>query len=175
MIDLSEKEKMMLAHYRALIQDNTFDEYDILGFLIFIRRHIRHNEKMAYIEEFTDLIAHRERDRGIIVNSIRNAKANAYNTEAGTKTVIGYHGLKMDRWIKEWEGLEEACSISFSSTTMHEISLCICSLCQGTHYKFGDNQVGKIELIQSNDDCLGLVTSEGLPNSLYICFFNLFL
>ena len=60
--------KKMLEHYKNVIENRSFAEYDILGFLIFIRRHL--NKDNVYIREFADLIAHRERDRGIVVDCI---------------------------------------------------------------------------------------------------------
>ena len=39
------KEKKMLQHYKNIIENRCFDEYDILGFLIFIRWHLGNNQK----------------------------------------------------------------------------------------------------------------------------------
>lgn len=34
---MDNKAVMMLAYYKKILEEKTFDEYDILGFLIFIR------------------------------------------------------------------------------------------------------------------------------------------
>ena len=35
-LDMDNKEQQIMKHYKMLIESNMFDEYDILGFLIFI-------------------------------------------------------------------------------------------------------------------------------------------
>lgn len=90
--------KKMLEHYKNVIENRSFAEYDILGFLIFIRRHL--NKDNVYIREFADLIAHRARDRGIVVDCITASIENNYQTEKGSKKVIGYNGLHYEQWEK---------------------------------------------------------------------------
>ena len=41
LVQLDEKQKQMLQHYNKLFDEFLFDEYDILGFLMLIREHIR--------------------------------------------------------------------------------------------------------------------------------------
>ena len=62
--NMDDKAKKILEHYRKVIEDEDFDEYDILGFLIFIRSYL--GENMNIIREFSDLVAHRERNKGIV-------------------------------------------------------------------------------------------------------------
>ena len=61
-----KKERFMFEHYKKILEERLFDEYDILGFLIFIRRHISDSE-YPYIRDFADLIAHRNRKRGKVM------------------------------------------------------------------------------------------------------------
>ncbi len=35
---MDNKEQQIMKHYKMLIETNTFDEYDILGFLIFYQK-----------------------------------------------------------------------------------------------------------------------------------------
>ena len=44
-MELDAKEKMMISHYSSIFTDYNFDEYDVLGFLIVVRRVIRNNRK----------------------------------------------------------------------------------------------------------------------------------
>lgn len=37
----TQKEKQMIAHYRRILMEHTFDEYDILGMLILVRQYCR--------------------------------------------------------------------------------------------------------------------------------------
>lgn len=57
------KAKFIMEHYKKLIENREFDEFDILGFLIFIRSFIKPNKQYPLIEEFADLVAHREREK----------------------------------------------------------------------------------------------------------------
>ena len=54
-MELDAKEKMMISHYSSIFTDYNFDEYDVLGFLIVVRRVIRNNRKYRNILEFADL------------------------------------------------------------------------------------------------------------------------
>ena len=56
---MDKKANDIFKHYKYVIENRKFDEYDILGFLIFVRNFIS-KDKYKYIYEFTDLVAHRE-------------------------------------------------------------------------------------------------------------------
>lgn len=58
MEEIDFKEQLILDHYKDILQDRTFDEYDILGFLITVWHHLK---KDSCIHELADLIAHRVR------------------------------------------------------------------------------------------------------------------
>ena len=64
------KEQIILNHYKTIIEKRAFDEYDILGFLIFIRAWVTND---GVIREFCDLIAHRERNQGRVMRCIEGA------------------------------------------------------------------------------------------------------
>ena len=44
-MELDGKEQIMIRHYSSVFKSHTFDEYDVLGFLIVIRRLIRNNKE----------------------------------------------------------------------------------------------------------------------------------
>ena len=92
------KAKFMLKNYKELIENRAFDEFDILGFLIFIRSFIYKNSKYKLIEEFADLVAHRERNQGIAMKCIANAIDNKYLCKANSKEIEGYNGIDEDEW-----------------------------------------------------------------------------
>lgn len=66
---MTEKELLDLKHYKNLIENRKFDEYDISGFLVLIREHITSKEHPLF-RDFADGIAHRKRDKGIIYDKI---------------------------------------------------------------------------------------------------------
>ena len=162
------KEQKMLQHYKNIIENRTFDEYDILGFLIFIRRHLENGQK--YIRDFADLIAHRERKWGLAVNCIKVAIDNQYQTEDDGKKVKDYHGMDYSIWSHEWKELGLKQNIVINDELIQEITLCIFSLAQHTKYDDKSNHAGKMDLFQGQDNSLALTTSENKPGSLFVCF-----
>lgn len=98
--NMDEKAIKILEHYKIIIENENFDEYDILGFLIFSRNYLDKNLKC--IGEFTDLIVHRNRDRGIVMNNIKNTIKNNYAYNEETNKVIDYKGIGEKEWGDEW-------------------------------------------------------------------------
>ena len=167
---MDNKEQQIMKHYKMLIEANMFDEYDILGFLIFIRRHLDDN-KHANIKEFSHLVAHSERDRGHVNDCIVTAIEKQYKTEQGSKKVVGYHGMNYDDWVKEWKDVGTKFDITFADNTFEELTLCVFSLAQFTKYNdLKGRGSGTMELFIADDNSLLLTTTEGNRDSLYVCF-----
>ena len=163
------KENQIYRHYVDLLEQRMFDEYDILGFLIFIRRHLDRTKYPA-ITEVSDLIAHRERNQGIVLNGLRNAMNNHYMLTPVTQKVKQFKGISKQRWRKEWTALSKEFSITLSNNTINEIMLCIFSLISCSKYKKGKYK-GELKLFQDlKNNELALVLTEGKQNSLNICF-----
>lgn len=160
------KEQIMLNHYRKVIEERKFDEYDILGFLIFVRNRCNNYD---VIKEFCDLVAHRERDRGRIMDCIAAAVKNNYKNADDSKAVQGYNGIKWCEWRKSWDMLGNDLSITFSDAILQEITLCIFSLSQDTTYH-NNSYSGTVRLLQSSSGQISILTTEGLPHSLLVCF-----
>lgn len=66
---MDNKEKQLVDNYKKMFLNNSFTEFDIYGFLIVIRRHIG-DKKYRLIREFCHLVAHRTRDKGMIMDAI---------------------------------------------------------------------------------------------------------
>lgn len=170
LLQMDEKEKQILKRYKTLIEMSTFDEYDILGFLIFIRRHLNNGEH-PNILEFADLVAHRGRDRGRVNDCIVTAIKNNYATKQDGKTVLGYNGMKYDKWVKEWKNIADRLEIIINKKIIEELTLCIFSLAQFSQYNDKDNNgSGRMELFFSKNGSLCLSTTEGNRDSLYVCY-----
>jgi hypothetical protein len=168
-MNLDDKEEVMIRHYSTIFKSHCFDEYDVLGFLIVIRRLIRSNNTYRGILEFADLIAHRERDRGQAFNAVKQAIENEYATYDGKK-VIGYEGITESEWKSEWESLCGELKIPYTKQLIDEITLCICSLANGSLYKKGNDHIGKM-YIAVDSDTVALMTTEGKKDSLSVGFF----
>ena len=166
---MDDKAKKILEHYRKIIENEEFEEYDILGFLIFIRSYL--DENMNIIREFSDLIAHRKRDRGRVMTNIRNAIKNGYEYDEKQNKVVGYNGISQEDWKREWEKIGKIFDIVMNEKIIKEITLCIYALTQKTEYDDNNGNIGYIEFCaQSQFNNIALVTTEGKKDSLYICF-----
>lgn len=170
---MDKKAQAILKHYKNKIESRSFDEYDILGFLIFIRKYIENNIGLETIHDFSNLIAHRKRDRGIALKAIENAIKNKYETMSKDMRVKDYNGIQYSEWEKEWYKLGEKFNIKFTDKIIYEITICVFSITQFTEYESEDRKYfGRIELFKSKRSMF-LATTEGKDNSLYINFFIL--
>ena len=121
-MNYDEKERLMIAHYFGLLAENNFTEYDILGFLMVLRREMD-KEKYKYIHDFSNLIAHRNRDKGVAMDAIKGAIDSNYEFIAGTRKIKGYHGVPYDKWVSEWKNLAANFSKQLSDETIHDITI----------------------------------------------------
>lgn len=167
MIQLDPKEAVMLQHYKKLFINYSFDEYDILGFLMLVRRFIQSG--YVCILEFADLVAHRLRDRGKAMTCISSAIDNDYETYDGKK-VKGYHGIDECSWKIEWQQLFTDLGMMLNERLLKEITICVFSLAHGSEYKDIKGHHGYLVLSRGRNNILALSTTEGNPNSLYIFF-----
>lgn len=169
---MDNKAKKIFDHYKDLIENNLFDEYDILGFLIFIRNYMDVVDKSRFqsIFEFCDLIAHRDRDRGIAMTCIENAIINNYETVVGSKAIKGYRGITAKQWIKEWTEMGKAYGIKITTYTISEIMLCLFSLAQYTEYTSKKSAASGIIALFRGENSLSLATTEKPQNSVFITF-----
>ena len=167
-MNYDEKERLMIAHYFGLLAENNFTEYDILGFLMVLRREM---DKEKYKYDFSNLIAHRNRDKGVAMDAIKGAIDSNYEFIAGTRKIKGYHGVPYDKWVSEWKNLAANFSKQLSDETIHDITICVFSLAQNTIYtktctKEGKTKRygGKMDLFGSKDGELMLGTAENEQN-----------
>lgn len=180
---MDKKAEAMLLHYKELIDNNLFDEYDLLGFLILIRPYLK--AKYKYIKDVADLIAHRERDRGLVIYAIKGGKKNNYSIKKKSGEVTGYHGIKDNsKWEKEWCSLFSEYHISYTKQTLLDVTLCICSLIQETKYitkdkknkkcKNGKKDTVKVDgiitLLIERDGFINIATTDTLIKSPTITF-----
>lgn len=161
------KERLIIEHYKDILQKREFDEYDILGFLITIRRHLKKGNNSS-IHEIADLIAHRDRDSGRVMKSIIGGVKNSYQTTNKNK-IRDYYGIQETEWEKEWKSVGNLLEIDFTKELLDDVMLCIFSLAQYSHYE-KDGISGEIVLMHDDEGYLYLTTTEGKPHSLHVCF-----
>lgn len=100
---------------------------------------------------------------------IENAIANNYETVPGSRAIMGYHGITKEQWEKEWSLFATQYAVSISKQSLADIMLCMFSLAQYTEYS-SSRGTGKIVMFQGKNGVLSLETTEGFPDSFYICF-----
>lgn len=166
---MDEKANQIFEHYKYIIEHRKFNEYEILGFLIFIRNFISRN-KYNYIYEFADLVAHRKRDRGIVMDCISNAIENKYTHIKGTNKIEGYNGINEKEWQQQWIEFGNEFNIKIDEYIIKELMLCIFSLAQKALY-MKNNKKACIDISTLRiDESISLITSEIEGKSLCICF-----
>lgn len=173
MVKMDTKEEVIFQHYMEIIEKRKFNEYDILGFLIFIRRHL--TGKYKYIRDFADLIAHRARNQGIVHDCILACRNNNYATNSDGKTLKEYRGIDVNKWSNEWYHLSKEFNIRIDDETIKEITLCIFSLSQHTQYEHQDESknttvLGTVKLLFGQDKFLYLMTAEDKRSAPWVVF-----
>lgn len=166
---MDSKEKLLLEQYKKKFRNNSFEEYDIYGFLILIRNYIKQRKsKYKYLNEFCDLVAHRKRDRGIIMDSICvMIEKKYYITQKGY--INDFNILDNNTWVNEWQKLSKALKLSLTNNNINEITMCIFSLVQNTKY---DNKKhhGYVKLLVDMNSNIYLVCTVGNVNSKMVAF-----
>lgn len=166
---MDDKAKLILSSYKEILEELKFDELDILGFLIFIRQYIN-NEKFKFlsIQEFCDLVAHRNRDRGKVMRSIESAHKKNFSVNS-LKKIKGSEGIDEKDWENEWRQLFDKFNIKFSNIILKELTLCIISLAQKTQYDFLECS-GSLAVFIDDENNIALSYHLNSPTSLYVVF-----
>lgn len=170
MILLSNKEKLILEHYKQSLENQHFDEFDLIGFFIFIRSFI---DKGTYpnIFEICDTIAHRERDKGRANTGIKNIIRNQYRTKNGSKKLEGAKGITERAWQNEWVRFGKDYSIEVNKSIIQDISLCVVSLLQDVQMQDDQHNIIAFTKIVKAQDALSVAITEGNGDSPFVIFF----
>ena len=170
------KELNNLEHYRYLIENRKFDEYDIIGFLVLIREYIDRNLN-PLIHDIADGTAHRKRNRGKIYDSMYYAVLNNYSIDKNGH-IEGYHGILNNEWKTECLNLSQQFHIKITPIISSELAICMFSIIHRSEYetnsKSHNKEVpikGSIEMLV-NKDTLSISTSDDI-NKLQVCFMKI--
>ena len=157
---MNEKELKNLEHYRRLIENRKFDEYDIIGFLILIREYIVEKNNPIFFD-IANGTAHRERNRGIIYESIYKANLNNYSLDKNNH-VENYKGINDNDWKKECENISMQFNIKITPIIAVELAVCMFSIIHRS--KFITNKKSLKNVVQIN----GSIEMRTGQNELYI-------
>ena len=166
---MNTKEKIMIEHYKKIIENRSFDEYDIFGFLILIRRHIPKGD-FPLIIELADTVGHREKNIGMILKNIKISIEKNYIKGRKNK-ITNYVGYSPEKWNNEWTRIMNYFNISVDKMILKELTLCVFSLFQEVEYKDKTNNIGKLRmLIDPDNNKLLMYTTEAKKRTPIVCF-----
>ena len=159
-----KKARQLLDHYYALFASNTFDEKDVYAFFIlsrdFIKDHRFVNKYGAenWISHVCHLIAHRERDRGVIFDSlkaVRQIPANHRGKISGSQGIEPKDFVDMFNYFLETIGYD-----SLTEKTILDILLCAFSLMQFSVYydAMAKQHVGEVSVLITQQQ-ISLITA----------------
>ena len=137
------------------------------GFLILIRKNIKNNRYLyKYIIEFCDLVAHRERNRGIIMDNITQMIEKRYyiNKEG---VISGFCSIDKEEWIKEWKILSRNLKLKLTERNIDEITMCIFSLASNSIYN-NEKHRGVVKILLCKNNQLCLACTVGRKDSKYV-------
>ncbi|MBE6113950.1 MAG: hypothetical protein E7191_02620 [Erysipelotrichaceae bacterium] len=177
------KELVIFNHYKYLIENRLFDEFDILGFLIFIREYVDES-KYIIISEYCNLIAHRTREHGKTMDAIKQLEVIAPKVIRSTASYdvvnkkkkpakrykLNNAGIKESEWNKELDSFFQEYGIQVNEQIKKEFILCIFSFAQNTNYENG-NVNGKAELLQmlaDNTLILTITLTDGTKSPVFV-------
>ena len=160
-----KKAKQLMDYYYNLFVNNLFDEKDVHSFLILSREYIKDSSfedkytKENWIVEACDFIAHRERDRGVIFDTLR-AVRQVHPIEHRGK-ISGAKGIESPDFIVMFNYFLEVVGYAkLKDKTVLDIFLCIYSLMQFSKYvdKSTKQCLGVLNLLLTPHD-IRLITS----------------
>lgn len=173
---MNEKELSNLEHYKWLIENRRFDEYDIMGFLVLIREYLD-QKKNPIIFDIANGTAHRKRSKGKIYDSIYFAILNHYSIDDDGH-VEGYHGVLDSEWKLECFYLSKQFDIKITRIISLELAVCMFSIIHRSRYETDNKSVnkeisikGSIEMMTGNNS-LSILTSDDI-NKITICFMKI--
>lgn len=157
----------ILKHYKYLFESRSFDEFDVMGFLIFVRNDDLQS-KYPILYDFANIVAHRERTTGIAYNNMAKAIENAFELNSKGK-VKGFCGPSYNSVINEIKGLMQKYDINIDKTTVIEIIFCLISIGQDVECKNNDQYLCTLKVFHDSEMRLSLV-AVGIKAS--VCYFK---
>ena len=158
-----KKEKQLLDYYYNSFITNTFDEKDVHSFFILSRDYAKDDRfvcsygKDNWIIEICDFIAHRERDRGLVYETMEAVKnvdpLNQHGKIAGSKGIESCEFVKMFNSFVEIIGYNP-----LTTKTVLDIFLCVYSIMQFIVIKSNNQHLGEL-IILITPSHIALVTA----------------
>ena len=172
------KELFTLKMFKEIIENDSFDEIDIISFLIFLRSLFEKRDKNDFwhVYDICDFVAHRERDKGKTKDGIVAAINNGYRTKKASKQVDYYPGIESSNWKREWDLLGSTLDIRITDEARKDLSICVLSMLQDAaifDVKDGCRQQVAVMRIMQDENMLSLCSTELTPDSPWVNYFQI--
>ncbi len=161
-----DKRNGILKHYVKRFNTMLFDEYDVMGFLILIRNQ-ELKEYSPVLYDFSNIVAHRDRTKGIVFNAMNSAFKYGYKLNLKGK-VTGFTSPSIQSVISEIKQIADQYMITATKDFIMEFILCLMSI--GQHVVCEENQrfLCKLELMQGADNTLALIAMGSEASVCYL-------
>ena len=144
------KEKWQLARITKGIYTDNFSEDDVFILLMLLRRFA---PKKSSLREFSDFLAHREKDQGLIFDymvEVRSAidRPSPFEETIKIRPVFTIDTLACEiNYLLKQVGLEP-----FTKYQVNHLMVCIISLLQAVEIKTSKGLVGHLQVALNNDE-----------------------
>jgi hypothetical protein len=150
---MDHKENQLIMFYYNKIQKGSFDEKDIYTFLILVRPYAKKNQP---VYEFSNFIAHREKDRGFISDYLKETKTKAALLSQPRKApfkIIIKDVFTKEQITRSFNDILSELNLSlFSAQTISGITLCVISLFQHIRIFEKNTDIGELIFAISNNE-----------------------
>ena len=133
------KEKFLIEKMHSTICSGNFHELDVLTLLILLRPHV---EKKSHIMEFSDFVAHRERDRGLLQEFLKCFQC----VLCGNSNNLNVKSVVTNKQIRDSfnEVFRKINLPEFSDELANQVTACIISLLQSVKITLPNSQTSNL-------------------------------
>ena len=161
-----KKMEGVIAHFVKAFNEKTFDEYDVMGFILTIRND-KLKEEQPFLYDFANIVAHRTRTEGIAFNAMKKAIDNGFKLNSKGK-VLYYNGPSYNCLTKEIKEMAAKYRIDADKRFIKEFILCLIVIAQHTVCEDEKhNNICTLEIFRTKDEKLALVT---VGNNASVCY-----
>lgn len=152
-----KKTEGVIAHFVKAFNEKSFDEYDVMGFILTIRND-KLKKEQPFLYDFANIVAHRTRTEGIALNAMKKAIDNGFKLNSKGK-VLYYNGPSYNCLTKEIKEIAAKYGIDADKCFIKEFILCLMVIAQHTVCEDENhNNICTLEIFRTKDEKLALVT-----------------
>ncbi|PLS03666.1 hypothetical protein [Neobacillus cucumis] len=159
---MDKKEQSLLNYYYEKIVGNTFDEKDLYGFLLSIRKQ---SKEIRSLQELMDFVILREEHQGYVKQYLSETRKK-FESLGKTKSAFRIEDVFPFKEIKN--GLNKALAaaelIGLSNEQVNDVMTCLISLLQQVKIVEDDREIGKLFFALSNKQIILMAEVEVTQN-----------